>query len=180
MRVRTFLGCAVILVSLAPAGAHGATMVPLKGTYVVDFLVSLASEPGPANHLHVDGSGSASAVGDSRLFGDAVLAYQDPTPCETFTAATMTLTTLSGHDLALRANGRQCYRLGLQTTDYGRIFVSGNGTFTVTGGTGPFAGATGSGAITFSGQVGGPVPGGYQGAYSPFRIDGVVSAPSTP
>lgn len=180
MRARLVVACSLILMSSAPAVAEPIAFVPLDGSYGPTFIVSIGSAPGPANRMGLDGSGSASAFGASRITGDAVLVLVDATPCETFTGATFTLKNTAGHAITFSADGKQCYSLGTSTAGAGRVFVNGQGTFRITGGTGAFAGATGGGKMFLTGEVKEVLPGGYRGGYSPLRLDGLVSAPNAP
>jgi hypothetical protein len=175
--VRKLVAVVSLVVALAPAGARSAPTTALKGSFGPRFLVTLASD-GTASHLHVDGSGTATPIGATRIVADGLLSYFDPTPCESFSNLHITLQGARGDSITMAAQGRQCYRVGTGTGDAGAVFIDGFGTFRVTGGSGAFAGAVGQGKLILHGQIDDVLLGGYAGGYSPLTLDGVVGVPA--
>src|SRR5262249_36581759 len=92
--------------------------------------------------------------------------------CSDIITDTVTLTAANGDELWLTNSGEDC----LDPSAPPRLFIRGSGTFVVTGGTGRFWGATGSGTFAVVAEVLGPVPGGVAGVCE-RRFEGRVLPP---
>ena len=177
--MRTRIRSAIVLAALVTSGSMVGSaqtarpMVRLYGNYDGSFYSSLGVD---GNRVSFHGYGTPEPVGSSNVTLDAVMSLSDPTPCERFAGATMIITTPAGHTITFSAAGRQCYHIG-SGTGFGRLFLDGFGTFIVTGGTGPFAGAAGQGDLRWTGEVTRPLVLGTFGVYHPITLDGFVSAP---
>jgi hypothetical protein len=117
--------------SLVAPSARSADTVPFKGIFEGTFAINPV-----ALQLHFEGDGLARQLGNSEIVGDSQLAPDGP-GCFEIVADAVTLTAANGDQLFLTNVGQDCF------DDTGHIV--GSATFTVTGGTGRFAGATGTG-----------------------------------
>ena len=131
--VRLVLSLLPVVAVLAMASSTRAqTSVPFKGVFEGAFAIN------PADlQLHFSGEGPASHLGDSSLAGDSQLAPAGP-GCFDIATDAVTLTAANGDQVFLTNAGQDCF------DSTGRIV--GAAVFTITGGTGRFAGATGSGS----------------------------------
>jgi hypothetical protein len=125
-----FAAAATALSLVAPS-ARAADPVPFMGIFEGTFAINPVTL-----HLHFEGDGLASHLGDSAIVGDSQLAPDGP-GCFVIVADAVTLTAANGDQLFLTNVGEDCF------DDTGHIV--GSATFTVTGGTGRFAGASGTG-----------------------------------
>jgi hypothetical protein len=116
---------------LAAPSAGRADTVPFEGSFEGMFAINPLTL-----HLHFEGDGLASHLGDSEIIGDSQLAPDGP-GCLEIVADAVTLTAANGDQLFLTNVGEDCF------DETGHIV--GSATFRVTGGTSRFAGATGSG-----------------------------------
>ena len=125
-----FAATATALSLVAPS-ARASDTVPFNGTFDGAFAINPVTL-----QLHFEGNGLASHLGNSEIVGDSQLAPDGP-GCFEIVADAVTLTASDGDQLFLTNVGQDCF------DDTGHIV--GSATFTVTGGTGRFAGATGTG-----------------------------------
>jgi len=122
----------IAMLTMMAQSVHATSNVPFKGVFEGTFAIN------PANlHLHFSGEGPASHLGDSDIVGDSQLVPAGPGCFEIATDA-VTLGAANGDQVFLTNSGQDCF------DDTGHIV--GNATFTVTGGTGRFNGASGAGA----------------------------------
>jgi hypothetical protein len=126
-----FFGAAFLLMlTLAPSTRATGT-VPFKGIFDGTFAIN------PLNlQLHFSGEGPASHMGDSGIVGDSQLAPAGP-GCFQIVTDVVTLTAANGDHLLLTNTGQDCF----DNTGH----IVGTASFMITGGTGRFAGAKGSG-----------------------------------
>ena len=125
-----FAAMAAVIPLVAPFARAGDT-VPFEGIFEGTFAINPFTL-----QLHFEGDGLARQLGDSEIVGDSQLAPNGP-GCFAIVADAVTLTAANGDHLFLTNVGEDCF------DDTGHIV--GSATFTVTGGTGRFAGATGTG-----------------------------------
>jgi len=132
-RLVSALICAASIATLTvvTSPVRAASSVPFKGIFEGTFAIS------PLDlQLHFSGDGPASHLGDTGIVGDSQLAPAEP-GCFDIVTDAVTLTAANGDAVFLTNSGQDCF------DETGHIV--GNATFTVTGGTGRFAGASGTG-----------------------------------
>ena len=115
----------------------------------------------PFFYISVTGQGNASHLGATTAVTDNQIVNVNTTACAT---ATYTLTGANGDTVVLE--------MIFQTTFLPNNAVTFEGTYTVTGGTGRFYGATGSGDLAGSAFVTGP-----NTAIGSFSVAGTISSP---
>jgi hypothetical protein len=122
-----------------PQQASAASLVPFHATVAETFTAGLC-DPVPSLCVTIDGSGHATHLGRIREAATVVVDLaSNPAPgCHTETRTT-TLTAANGDQIMLDATGQSC-ATGPTTS----IAVDA---YVVTGGTGRFSGASGSGTI---------------------------------
>lgn len=122
---------AVISIVIVAQSVHALTDVPFKGVFEGTFAINPVTL-----QLHFSGEGTASHLGESDIVGESQLA---PPAHGCFEIATdaVTLTAANGDQLFITNSGQDCF----DSTGH----IVGNAIFTVTGGTGRFAGASGAG-----------------------------------
>jgi hypothetical protein len=124
------LVASIAMLTVTAQSVHAKTSVPFKGVFEGTFEIN------PANlHLHFSGEGPASHLGDSGIVGDSQLVPAGP--CFEIATDAVTLSAANGDQLFLTNSGQDCFDAA------GNIV--GNATFTITGGTGRFDGASGTG-----------------------------------
>jgi hypothetical protein len=134
--------------------------IPFQASFDAEFQSTVAF---PIVHVTVQGTGQAQLMGRSK----AVTENELVNLITGAGTATFTLTGANGDTLVLEDT--------FETTppDAGGAFTFG-GTYEVVGGTGRFAGATGSGTVTGSAQFTGPAA---DAGVAEFTFDGTVSSP---
>lgn len=181
-------------------------MVQLKGTFSGSFFNTTTGPL--TNQLFFTGNtgtGAASPIGPANVTLNATT-QSGASLCDTFQDATVTLSNAAQDTLTLKIHGSQCRRVANRYVDLGHldkvevpvlppgtagpfgpyelvagvpgIFIDGHAAFDVVGGTGHYAGATGTGGILWKGEVTHPGVLSYDGFYEPFTIDGFVTAPA--
>jgi hypothetical protein len=136
-------------VALGPAAAHAAAPVPITPWGVVSGTWVPGPAPKGGGTLQVlTGSGTVSPVGPVQ----AALKLQVPGTAQAGRASgTLTLTTTRG-TVTLQLQGPLTRGLGGTTLPLN---------YKITGGTGKYAGATGSGVVVLTETTGGTAPGGH-------------------
>jgi hypothetical protein len=141
---RRFLALAALLTLLVavPQVAAAKGPVPFHATTVETVVLVSCPDPNACNSISVTGSGHATQLGTISESGNWTfdLVNLPPVPNCTFDTGTMTLTGAKGDSISLYLHGMDC--LTSPTRDQGSFF------YVVTGGTGRFSGATGSGTET--------------------------------
>jgi hypothetical protein len=122
---------AIAILTLVAPSVRAESDVPFKGTFAGTFAIDPATL-----QLQFAGGGPASHLGASAIVGASQLMPSGP-GCFEIVTDTVTLTADNGDQLVLTNSGQDCF------DETGRII--GMAAFTVTGGTGRFAGATGTG-----------------------------------
>ena len=146
--MRRILGPAVVLVTAmlmaSPTQAIGALLVPFSATY--HELVTFS--PCGATVVCVDarGVGQATHLGRSTELSDAGTVDFSTAPCATIHNPLASLIGANGDTITVSESGTGC-----PTNVFGFDVLTG--TYTVTGGTGRFAGASGGGTLSGISQV---------------------------
>ena len=122
---------AIPMLTLVTPSVRAESDRPFKGIFEGAFAINPATL-----QLHFAGDGPASHLGESAIVGDSQLVPSGP-GCFQIVTDTVTLTAANGDQLVLTNSGEDCF------DETGHII--GVATFTVTGGTGRFDGATGTG-----------------------------------
>ena len=163
--------CVLLLPLTAPAQA---LEVPFQSSYRGTFTIAFGAAPnGTDDDLRFAGGGIASQLGQSAVDGHSTTRpSQDDPLCSDIITDAVTLTAANGDELWLTNSGEDC----LDLSALPRLFIRGSGTFVVTGGTGRFQGATGSGTFAVVAEVLESVPGGVAGVFE-LRFEGRVSPP---
>ncbi len=136
---------AVVMVIVAPAGSARPSVkfVPFKGSFTFSATIAADSSPCPFVRILVNGGGHATHLG---RFSTSQYHCLDPADPLAFTEGVFTFTAANGDTVFGTYAGRF-----IPTTVEGVSTV--DGTFTFTGGTGRFAGASGGGLATGSGTA---------------------------
>lgn len=130
--VRSLLSVtAIAMLTLVAPSVRAESDRPFKGIFEGAFAINPATL-----QLHFAGDGPASHLGESAIVGDSQLVPSGP-GCFQIVTDTVTLTAANGDQLVLTNSGEDCF------DETGHII--GVATFTVTGGTGRFDGASGTG-----------------------------------
>ena len=130
-RRKTWVTLAVISIVMVAQSVHAQTDVPFKGVFEGTFAINPVTL-----QLHFSGEGTASHLGESDIVGESQLAPTGP-GCFQIATDAVTLTAANGDQLFITNSGQDCF----DSTGH----IVGNAIFTVTGGTGRFAGASGTG-----------------------------------
>jgi hypothetical protein len=132
------------LLMASPTQAIGASLVPFRATY--HELVTFS--PCGATVVCVDarGVGQATHLGRSTSVNDAGTVDFETTPCATVQSPLASLIGANDDTITVSESGTGC-----PTNVFGLDVLTG--TFTVTGGTGRFAGASGGGTLSGISQV---------------------------
>ena len=170
--VALLLCCARVLMTLAllaaPLLAQAKDLVPVKGTFDTIHQDTFGFDPllGPIVSVIVTGEGNISHLGKTTAFTDDQLGIL----ASGLLSATYTLTAANGDTLVL-------WLIGPSEFDVAAQSVTFSGAATVLGGTGRFAGATGTG--TFSGWATFDEPFGLPTNQGPgaFTLDLNISSP---
>jgi hypothetical protein len=152
---------AVFVLAGTASAATGGTSLPfaVSGSGSIDQIGTFGSLSGSAGALHM-GSGS---------FSGSVVTEGFPPACGRGTLnnfGSLVLTAANGDKVYENVDQFVCQSGPSQTYD-------GTGTYTITGGTGRFADATGSGAISFQVVFPGPSPAGI--GSDNFKQNGTIS-----
>jgi len=166
-----FLVLAIICPTPQLAGA--AEQVPFDSRYAGTF--TLAIDANGNGDLLFAGAGIARHLGQSTVDGHSITTPSATDPLRSIID--------DDHDAValVAANGDEIHlsKLGEEVLDFsvpGRIFIRGSGTFRVKGGTGRFAGATGSGTFDVVAEVIGFGASGPFGIFD-LRFAGTISSP---
>jgi hypothetical protein len=142
----------------APVSARPKGQVPFTASFDTQFQIN---SPPPILHLTVQGEGRASHMGSSETFtNNQVVNVMTGASTATYTV--------------IAANGDTVVFDDVFTTAPTSDGVTFAGTYTIVGGTGRFAGATGSGSVTGSAQFTGPDVG-----VGEFTFVGTISSPGS-
>ena len=149
-------GFAAVFVS-APTPASARDQVPFRAAFTTEVEIEFVY---PFFYISVTGQGNASHMGATTAVTDT----QVVNVIDGSATATYTLTGANGDTVVLE--------MIFQTTFLPRNAVTFEGTYTVTGGTGRFYGATGAGVLAGSAIVTGPNMG-----VGAFSVTGTISSP---
>ncbi len=153
------LACFAVVPILAPTSVSARDQVPFKAAFTTEVEIEFIY---PFFYISVTGQGNASHLGATSAVTDNQVVN-----VETGSAtATYTLTGANGDTVVLE--------MIFQTTFLPNNAVTFEGTYTVTGGTGRFYGATGSGDLAGSAIVTGP-----NTAIGSFSVAGTISSPGS-
>jgi hypothetical protein len=162
-RIVATLGALLALLAVAPHGVAAKSLVPFHATTKENVTVV----PCDPNFLCISirGSGHATHLGKiSESANFAIDLANPPKPGCNTNSGTMTLSGANGDSISLALHGTGCF-----TSPTTQTIV---GSYIVTGGTGRFRGASGSGTHTVHSDVTNPA------APTAFvNIDGTLSAP---
>ena len=168
-------GVFVLLVGLSwvavPADAATTTF---HATYQGTFSITFLTGPGLSDELNFAGGGAASQ-GPSTVEGYSTLR---PAPglsgiCNRTVEDVVVLTFPDG-ELQIHNEARDCIDL---ISEPGTVRIVGSGTWTVTGGTGAYTGAQGSGTVQVAAEVTHLIIGGVAGTFDPLVFDGQLTLP---
>ena len=151
-------GFAVVFVS-APTPASARDQVPFRAAFGTEVQIEFVY---PFFYISVTGQGNASHLGATTAVTDNQIVNVNTG----MATATYTLTGANGDTVVLE--------MIFQTTFLPNNAVTFEGTYTVTGGTGRFYGATGSGDLAGSAIVTGP-----NTAIGSFSVAGTISSPGS-
>ena len=146
------------VVGLAVLGfARPAAAETLETNYSGVFLQTFGTGPQGTNDLWFAGTGPATPLGPSLVLGHTTTRPDPDNPLvSVIVTDRVVLVDLFGDELWLENSGADTLDLSVP----GRIFIRGTGTFTVTGGTGRYRRATGSGEFNVVAEVLQADPGG--------------------
>ena len=161
-RVRGLALLTAFTLALAPQSARADDQVPFRAAFVTQF-VSVVNFP--IAHISVTGQGEAVHMGATT----AVTTDQAVNLLTGEGTATYTLTAANGDTVVLA--------LEVQTTFMSQSKVTFAGSYTVAGGTGRFAGATGCGSLTGSATFD-DEPNSNTGVGN-FTVTGTISSPGS-
>ena len=163
MKTLTTIVVGSLLVVAQSMHASNAEHVPFEATYQGTFTIA-----GPL--LTFNGGGPATHLGNSTVTGTTLLVPDPVDPlCFNIVEDAVTLRAANGDELRLVNEGQDCL-------DPVTGMITGTAATTVVGGTGRFAGATGTGTATVEAQVLGSTPDGVMGTFV-LRFEGEMSAP---
>jgi hypothetical protein len=154
-----FLACFAVAPVLAPTPASARDQVPFTAAFGTEVQIEFVY---PFFYISVTGQGNASHLGTT----SAVTNNQIVNVETGHATATYTLTGANGDTVVLE--------MIFQTTFLPNNAVTFEGTYTVTGGTGRFYGATGSGDLAGSAIATGPNTG-----IGLFTLAGTISSPGS-
>ena len=160
-RVLAFLLMVTITLALTPRPAGATDQVPFKASFATEFETSPGSNSCLLNVTHT-GVGKATHLGRST----EVTTDQVANLCTGALTATSVYTAANGDTVASQITGRLTSMIGNTVT-----FA---GTYTITGGTGRFEGATGAGTFSGSAVFTGPSSG-----IGSFALTGTISSPGS-
>ncbi len=146
----------LLLLTVAPSFVLAGKQVPFKASYTTQFQSVVAF---PIVTLSITGEGQASHLGRST----AATTNQAVNLITGAATATYTLTAANGDTVVLELV------FGTTNVPGGVTF---HGSYTVAGGTGRFAGASGSGSLNGSATFTGPIDG-----FGAFSVEGTISSP---
>lgn len=160
-----------LLAMLAVPATAGAA--PFHATYSGSFTITFATGPGLSDELRFAGSGAAIPGGPSTVDGYSTLR---PAPglagvCFRTDRDEVTLAFPDGQ-LQLHNDARDCLD---PLSRLGHPLIRGTGTWTVTGGTGAYAGAEGAGDVRVTAEVERFGLGSASGTFDPLVFDGELS-----
>lgn len=166
------------LLSLALAPMPGLATSPAVYDLVFQggFTLYPAQGPGLTDELRFAGAGGGVPVGASAVQGLTYLQLDPATLCEAIVEDKgIIVTGANGEDaLFLLHEGRDCLDL---TSEPGVVRVHGSGSSTVTGGSGRFAGATGSGTYEVDAVVEAVGAVSAYGTFDSLRFAGTLTLP---
>jgi hypothetical protein len=146
------------------AAADTGTTTPLKASFTGTFTLGLEAT-GPT--LRFSGLGTGTKTGLTTITGVATLGETDATGCTPLLQDAVTLTAADGSQLFLTNDAIDCVSGNA---------ISGTGTYSVTGGTGRFEDASGSGSVSTAALITGGLPDGTAiGTFDPLSFDGVIT-----
>ena len=145
---------------LRPQSAQ--TPLPFAAVYTGDFTITFGTGPNGTNDLRFSGSGLAFPLGLSDVDGHSTTQPRPDNPLiSDIVTDEVTLTDANGDELRLMNSGSET----LYEPDSEHPYIVGSGTFKITGGTGRYAQAKGSGTFHVFAQVAGPIDGGVGGEF---------------
>jgi hypothetical protein len=149
MRIYSSLlrGFLVTVMAIGPSLAFAATK-PFKALYTGNFTMQFAPD-GSGAVLDFTGTGHATQLGHSDVTGHSVLVFNQ-NGCLQPVADFVLTTGANGDTITLTNQGQDC--LTSQT------HIHGSGTYTITGGTGRFLGASGTGTWVVDADITGGDP----------------------
>jgi hypothetical protein len=153
------LACFAAVIVLAPTPASAGDQVPFRAGFSTQVEIEFVY---PFFYISVTGQGNASHMGATT----AVTDNQVVNVIDGSATATYTLTGANGDTVVLE--------MIFQTTFLPDNAVTFEGSYTVTGGTGRFNGATGAGVLAGSAIVTGPNTG-----VGAFSVTGTISSPGS-
>ena len=150
-----------------------AATTAFHATYQGTFRITFLTGPGLSDQLTFAGTGAATG-GASTVAGYSTLR---PAPgvdgiCNR-TVEDVVFLTLAEGELQLHNDARDCIDV---LSEPGTVRIVGGGTWTVTGGTGAYAGAQGSGTVQVVAEVTKLMVGGVEGTFDPLVFDGQLVA----
>ena len=157
LRIPLLLACFAAVFVSAPTSASARDQVPFRAAFRTEVQIEFVY---PFFYISVTGQGNASHLGATSAVTDNQIVNVNTG----MATATYTLTGANGDTVVLE--------MIFQTTFLPNNAVTFEGTYTVTGSTGRFYGATGSGDLAGSAFVTGPNTG-----IGSFSVAGTISSP---
>ncbi len=169
--VAALVGMMVAGAVLSASPAEASTLVPFAATYQeqVLFVPCPPGTPPTTVCVHVLGLGEATHLGKSTEVDNAASVDFSTTPCGTVRTPLVTLVAANDDAVTAEALGTAC-----STNVPGQTIL--NGAYTVTGGTGRFAGARGGGTFHGVSQIDSSC---FCRATTTFTFKGTLSSPGS-
>lgn len=138
-----FAGFAMLITSCHKEDNHHKKTVPLKGEFVTSLTIIVPASPGVLEQIRVTGTGSGTPFGKANYESNVNV---DITVSPEITSGTDTITVENGDQIFSTISG---YIPGPDANGNFQVF----NTHTITGGSGKYAGATGTYKVTSKGNI---------------------------
>ncbi len=136
-------GFSLLITSCHKEDNHHKKTVPLKGEFVTNLTLIVPASPGVLEQIRVTGTGSGTPFGKATYESDVKV---DITASPEITSGTDTITAENGDQIFSTISG---YIPGPDANGNVQVF----NTHTITGGSGKYAGATGTYKVTSKGNI---------------------------
>ena len=157
----------------AAAASEAPPALPFHARYHGTFTETFGAGPGGTNVLAFGGTGIASLLGASTAAGQSLLQPEPTNPlCATVVDNHVTLMAANGDEVFMQNTALDCFDPATRT-------ISGTGTYTISGGTGRFDGASGTGTVSVRAQVTSQVSTVASGTFDPLAWEGTISLPAS-
>jgi hypothetical protein len=165
------LTVALAAILAATARPAAAVTVPFRASFSGSFVVVDRVCPNGDDHLHFTGAGIATHGGASTVAGDTCLHPNPANPaCLIIDTDATTITAADRSTIRLASSGEDCL-------NHATGQITGSGTYSITGGTGRFDGAAGSGEVSLAAQLMQVMGSEASGTFGPLSFTGTITAP---